>query len=339
MPDVLRAEPLRLLVPKYIGPNPLSQYVRTTIYFDIVKAFQHVNVVQKGSWIIYGLDEMAAPTHDAAIDAASWPSVQADLVIWGKVYAYADGAAVQLYLTITPILASKHDRPELWRISSSRQDGKPYSFELDLPSRQYEFEPILLSSHVIVQHDKPEGVPLYRHKRKGDQPKCFLGKLDRFVKIEENAIYVESETCEGWVRTEKIGTEAGEVTDFVKGFVRLLRSDWDGARQSFSRVLSHDNIPQDIRIHSLIYSGLAREKKGLSGMKEFEAAYRLNNLDKGAVSYLLMSRISEITRLKQGGNQDKIEEQVSALREEMQAVKVLFGTSDKWFQTIVDFLQ
>jgi len=41
-PALAETEPLRLLIPFFFGPTPLSQHVRTTINFEIIKAFRAV---------------------------------------------------------------------------------------------------------------------------------------------------------------------------------------------------------------------------------------------------------------------------------------------------------
>ena len=67
------AEPLRVLVPQFIGPAPISQHVRTTIYFEVIKAFQAIDKPDKGGWILYGQEPLVEASHKAATDAASCP--------------------------------------------------------------------------------------------------------------------------------------------------------------------------------------------------------------------------------------------------------------------------
>ncbi|ODS29933.1 MAG: hypothetical protein SCARUB_04965 [Candidatus Scalindua rubra] len=336
--NFVHAEPLRLLVPFFIGPKPLSPHVRTTIYFELSKAFRSYGSTDKGAWILYGIEEMREPSHNAAIDAASWPSVHADLVIWGQVHRYDDGVAVQLFLTVTPIIKKRQVRPELWTISAPKYNGEAYRVELDIPGRFYEFEPLILTKDVVIQYEKPEGIPLYR-SRQGGETIGFLGELFYFLEIHDDALRLRSDDTEGWVRTKNISKGHSEAITFAKGMVRLLRGDWKGSLESFSKVLENSNIPQNLRVHALIYSGLAKEKTDSSGMQEFEAAYRLNRLDKGAASYLLMSRIMDIVRAKRQSDKTKLEVCVHKFKKDLKSVKVLFVNNDKWLQHIEDFLQ
>jgi hypothetical protein len=312
--------------------------VRTTIYFDLIKAFRHVDPVDYGAWILYGNTDLRKPSHDAVIEAASFPSVRADLAVWGQVYRYDDGIAVQLYLTITPIIKERESRPELWIINGTKYNGKAYRIELDIPTSFYEFEPMILPNDVVIQYEKPEGIPFYK-SRKGGKPIGFLGDIIEFKEIYDDAILVVSDNKKGWVRTKSIPEGRSEAITFSKGMVRLLRGDWRGSLENFSRVLENKDIPQDLRIHSLIYSALAKEKIDHAGTQEFESAYGLNRLDKGAASYLLMSRIAEVERAKRQSDRTKLEVSVNKLRKDLDAVRVLFAKDDEWLKHVEDYLQ
>ena len=338
------ADALRLFVPPFLGEKPLNQHVRTTIYFELVKSFRQFGPVQKGGWIIYGLDDLREPSHDAAISAGSLPSVSANLAIWGQAHRYGDGVIVQLFLTVLPPRNKQERRPEVWTIPSLKRDSHSKEIELDLPGRFYEFEPMILSPDVVLKFENPEGIPLYR-ERTGGEPIGFLGKLMYFLEIRNDAIKIESERGEvghigipeqGWIRTEDLSGGESESIPFAKGMVRLLRGDWRGSRKSFSEVLQQKNIPQNLRIHALIYSGLTKEKQGESGLSEFVQAYRLNRLDKTAASFLLMSRTVQIRRAHQH-NPELLGQRIHELQKDLQSVKVLFPKNDAWLQDIESY--
>ena len=326
------AEPLRVLVPQFVGPEPISQHVRTTIYFEMIKAFQAVDNPDKGGWILYGQEPLVEASHKAVIDAASWPSVRADLAVWGQVQQYPEGAVVQLYLSLAPLLKERQVRPELWRVTLSGRNG-PYQVSLDLPGQFYQFEPLLLTENAIVSFNNPQGMPLYS-ARTGGQQIGTLAEVMRFYEIYSDAIKISTGGKKGWVRTAPIATTKSEAVDFSKGLVRLLRGDWRGARNSFSAVLAGKNIPQRIKIHCLVYSGLAKEQSGLSGRKEFELAYALNRLDKTAAAYLLMSRLADISRWQQQADFDALKYGLDRFRLDLQKTKFLFAKGDAWFKRL-----
>jgi hypothetical protein len=326
------AEPLRLLVPYFAGPEPISQQVRTTIYFEMIQAFRSLDAPEKGGWILYGREPLAEAGHNAVVAAASWPSVRADLAVWGQVQQYAEGVAVQLYLSLTPLLKRRQVRPELWQIQLDGRNG-PYRISLGLPGQFYPFEPLILTEEAIVRFTDPRGMILYSSRR-GGEPIGQLAEVMRFYEIHSDAIKISTGGKKGWVRTAPLATAQSEAIDFSKAMVRLLRGDWRGARQSFKAVLERPNIPQYLRIHSLIYSGLAKEKSGFSGRNEFEQAYALNRLDSTAAAYLLMSRLADISRLQQQLDGELLQAEISRFKQELRQARNLFADNDPWFRRL-----
>ena len=336
--NLAQAEPLRIFVPSFFGPKPISQHVRTTIYFGLSQAFRSKDMPEKGAWILYGIDELNEQSHDAAITASSWPSVRADLAVWGLVRRYDDGVVVQLFLTITPLIRERRVRPEYWTVIVPDANGKTFEIARDIPGLYYEFEPLTLKKRVVIEYEKPEGIPLYG-SRYGGEIRGYLGEIIYFSEIYDDALLLQSNGVEGWVRLPKLSSQRSEAVSFVKGMVRLLRGDWRGCLEDFAAVLSNANIPQNLRIDALLYTGLAKEKTGESGRQEFERAYQINRLDKSTVSYLLMSRIADIVRARRRNDEKRIDVSIHKFREAVKSTRVLFAENDKWFQKIESFLK
>ncbi len=332
------AEPLRLLVPSFLGPEILSQHVRTTVYLELIKAFRHVDIPLKGGWILYGVDDLLEPSHNAAINAAIWPSVQADLAIWGQVYPYGNGVVVQMFLSVTPILKERKVRPEVWTIDTRKDNGEDYKIQLDIPGQFYEFEPFILPREVIIQYQKPEGLPLYR-SREGDEIIAPLGKVMHFREIHGDAFLVESDGIEGWIKPTNILNRVSEAIPFAKGFVHFLRGDWRGSLKDFSGFLENKKITQNLRVHALIYSGLAKEKIGWSGNEEFETAYSMNRLDRVAASFVLMSHIANITRARDRGDDLSLKAAKTRLGANLKSVRVLFRKNGQWIRHVESYLK
>ena len=226
-PALAETEPLRLLIPFFFGPTPLSQHVRTTINFEIIKAFRAVDAPEKGAWILYGQEALPQPTHDAVLSAAAWPSVRADLVIWGQVYKYDDGVVVQLYLTLTPLIKKRQVRPELWTLTLKDGRDQPVRLELDIPGQFYQFEPMLLAPEAILAFADPQGMPLYSD-RQGGEVIGRVGEVMQFLEIHDDTLLIASGDLQGWVRTVPLSRQRSEAIDFSEGMVRLLRGDWGG---------------------------------------------------------------------------------------------------------------
>lgn len=327
------AEPLRVLVPQFVGKQPLSQQVRTSVYFELIKAFRAVDNPDKGAWILYGQQPLEQASHDAVLAAASWPSVRADLAVWGKVHPYDDGVVVQLQMTLTPLLKKRQVRPELWVVTLNAGNERQ-RFELDIPGQFYEFEPMLLSREVLVEFQNPQGMPLYSDRYAGQQI-GRLGEVIRFYEIYEDSILIATDGKKGWVRTRPLADHESEVISFSKGMVRLLRGDWRGARQSFSQVLENTATPQKLRIHSLIYRGLAKQQGGVSGRQDFADAYALNRLDQTAAAYLLMSRLADIAALQPQNDREALHQAERRFKSDLAATRRLFDKDDQWYRRLV----
>jgi len=297
----------------------------------MIKAFQARDKPERGAWILYGEQPLESASHASAVNAASWPSVRADLAVWGQVYQFEEGAVLQLSLSLTPLLAKRHVRPEVWQVELLGSDG-PLTIKKGLPSEYYEFEPLVLSRDAIVQFKDPQGIALYS-SRYGGHRIGALHEVMRFYEIHEDAMLIATGGKRGWVRMHSISNVESETIHFCKGMVRLLRGDYAGARKSFSAVLEIPLVPQRLRTHSLIYLGLARELAGYNGSGQFEQAYKLNRLDKDAASYLLMSKLANISRLQQGAEEMLVTE-IGKFKRLLRSLQVLYAKDDSWFNNL-----
>ncbi|MCP4687916.1 MAG: hypothetical protein GY859_07680 [Desulfobacterales bacterium] len=165
-----------------------------------------------------------------------------------------------------------------------------------------------------MQYEKPRGIPLYSSKH-GQKIKGYLGEYFYFVKVDDDALLLSSNGVKGWVRLPFFSNHPSEAILFSKGIVRLLLGDWRGSREDFSAVLLNKNIPQNLRIDALLYIGLTKEKSGRTGSREFEKAFNINKLEKSTASYLLMSRIADIMRARQGHDREGINLSISKFKE------------------------
>jgi len=222
---VSNAEALRIFIPNFFGPQPISQNVRTTIYFELSQAFRTSEFPEKGAWLLYGKRELPHQTHTAAIDEATWPSIRADLVLWGLVNDFSDGAVIQLFLTITPLIENRTSRPEIWQIKAKDANNTDYVFAKSIPSLYYEFEPFKLERSAFLNFENPNGIPLYK-SRYSEEIIGYLGEVFLFWEFQDEAIFLESEGLKGWVKLHNFSKQKSEAIYFSKSVVQFFRGDW-----------------------------------------------------------------------------------------------------------------
>ncbi len=329
LPFGAAAEPMRVLVPKFFGPEPLSQHVRTTVFLEMIKAFRATDRPDRGAWILYGRRPLPEASHAAVVDVAGWPSTRADLAIWGEVQQYAEGAILQLYLSLTPLLNERQVRPELWQVKLQGRNGT-VKIDKTLPGVFYEFEPLILNREAIRKFTQPEGIAIYS-SRQGGRQIGHLQEVMRFYEIYDDAMLIVSGGLKGWVRTGRFSSNQSEAVNFSKGIVRLLRGDLAGARRSFQTILEMSGVPQHLRVHCLLYIGLTRELANQPGGEYFARAYRLNRLDKTAASFYLMGQLADLARLQLQGAGAQMRSEVTRFQKELNKLQVLYAKNDAWF--------
>ena len=328
------AEPLRLFVPEFSGPEPIGKYVMTTLFFEITKAFAARSPIEKGVWILYGHEPLEQETHDAAIRESSWPSVRADIVVWGSIRNYGDGIIVQSFLTITPLADERQVRPEIWSVHTTGRTDKTAKLKIGLPRRYYEFEPFRLSDDAIQKYFSPNGVPLYSSRNDGELVGFARGAF-RIYTSENGGIQLEgSQGVRGWARLPELAEVDIQAITFSQSLIRYMRGDWRGAISALSNIAKAPETPQALRIDSLIYAGIAKEKIGQSGRSEFEKAYAINRLNGTSARYVIMGRISDIERLRRTGDIDSVVAGVRDLSRFIDSTRALFSLDDVWLREV-----
>jgi hypothetical protein len=292
------AEPLRILVPPFYGETVISKVISMTVYFEMVKAFRGPNTAERGAWILYGIDALHDASHRSATDAALWPSVSADVVIWGKVSRFGDGFVVEPYLTRTPISRERKSQPETLaaRFSTPQRE---YDLSLANSAAFFDLEPFIVGSTIVKNYgDYIDGIPIYATESTG-LPTAHTNDVIYFVEIKENVARVRyNERSEGWIRFPKLPEENLSMIYFGRGMIQILRGDWQQAVESFSYLIGFSTLPNALRVSANIYLGIADYKLGQSGLLEFRRAYALNGFDKDAARFMMLGLLLDYRQFR-----------------------------------------
>jgi hypothetical protein len=196
-----------------------------------------------------------------------------------------------------------------------------------LPRRRYEFAPIVLERSAVESLASPAGLPLLAAKGSTQ----VVGRLgDRYEARQQEGSWtrVRSGASEGWVHLPELSTQQTEVVDFTGGLVRLLRTDWLGARDLLRRVVDNPKAPSALRVDALLLLGLAARHAGEDPLAPILQARELNPHDVAVTKYLCMVYVS---RLAEAGSATTQSEARQLLRDILKSRSYQFAATDPWF--------
>lgn len=282
------ASEVRLLVPAF-GGESVGVSVSTILNLQV---WQTLRIPQSGpgrntSGVVVWSGALPKLELDAAASSAN--ATAAQLVLWGEAVPYADGTLVQAFLTLPPQDSVEQE----WRIRLLDEAKVPHSFTVDLPSRHYQFEPIVLSNKVVEQYRTPADLKIYSAPA-GGAVKGSIGVAD-FRALEHSGDTVKVKVANGpsgWLQLPKISAERSEVVDFTAGVIRILRQDWSGAKRMFDSVIQNRRTPTAVRIDAHLLRAQASLNSGGDWRSDLAAAMRLNPYDTDTLSYAMMFHLA-----------------------------------------------
>lgn len=263
--------------------------------------------------------------HVAAETAAQ--SRGADATLWGRAWRYGGGVVVQAYLTLA---AGRNAEERIAWKETVRADGKPVSLTLRLPRRRYEFSPIVLRRDVVESFASPAGLRMVATRGTGNVV-GEVGDAFRALRHEGSWTLVRSGSAEGWVHLPQLSERRSEIVDFSGGLVRLLRTDWLGARELLQRVVDNSNAPSALRVDALLILGLIAQHAGGDPLGPILRAHQLNPHDVEVTKYECMAYVNRISR---AGSEAAHSQTKGRLRDILSSRSYQFGTADPWFSKV-----
>lgn len=319
---VVRAQDqVRILVPAFSGERQLGIATSNLLRLQVSQTFQAAGTATR-AMMVFQDRQLRTPSHEAAQLAGVQLGATAHLVLWGESYEYPDGVVVRAHLSTTPLLYSRVRRPELWTIEVP--GPQPIRIRSELPRSLYEFPQIIVPTEAARYFHDVDALIIYRD-RQFTQPIGHFMDLYTAREYQEDAALVTSGGVTGWVRLPHLLEQRTEIVEFVSGYFRLLRGDWQGARTMFGNMLRRETITSEMRVDANLFLGLIEEKTGRSGLEYFRRATELNEFDRQAASYLLMGHLAQAMR--PGVDRGRA---VAALREEVRRQAPLFAEDNPW---------
>ena len=321
-------EQVRILVPAFTAEGHLGENVANVLRLQISGTFQEAETGTR-ALMVFKPKPLKDFTQDAAVASTLKLTTLTHMVLWGRAYRFDDGVAVQAYLSDSPFrLKDKLRIPrEVWTI----QVGDAPPLAVDLPRQIYTFGTIVLSPKIVATYDKVMGsLPIFEDltftKQIGTIQEAF-----RAFQYKNDAVELASGGKRGWVQLPMLWAEHTEISDFTGAYIRILRGDWQGADVLLRALLESKKEPAEIQVDTLLLLGLSREKRGLSGADQFEAAAQLNEFDAASAMYLIMSRIAETQRAVEGSTERA--GALDRLDSALNRFAGLFSADNVWFTT------
>lgn len=321
------AEPLRILIPAFKGKPVISRVISMTVYFNMIKALSGPNTAERGIWILYGEEEMQHASHKSAEAAASWPSVSADIAIWGKTTRVGKGFVVEPFITLSSISQKRRVRPDKLKAVFSTPEGR-YDLSIASPVRFFDLEPFAVSADITERYGEyADGIAIYDSET-ATTPKAHTRDVVHFLEIKRNAARIrDSHNREGWIHLPELSRDNLTIVSFGHGMIQFLRGDWKDAIASFTDVNKFTDLPNALRIDTNLYLGISRYNLGQSGLADFRRAMALNAYDRNAARFLLLGYLLDYRRSHNSAL-------LKSFDETMKRTRILFAKDNRWFQNL-----
>lgn len=346
-PGVAAERVISIYVPPFEGPPGLSRSVNTILRLQIWQTLRTAAPgddagVSFGSGTVrWGPARLPALTHASAETLAHHGRITAQLVLWGTVQEYGNGAVMQAFLSI-PFYKRLNDRyyedfrterSEVWTVRIP-VDGELIEFRQDIPRRRLAFEPIILTSDVIGHYSDLDAIVMYAPDDPGRRIGTVGDVIDAVEQHGDRAL-VRSGGLTGIVPLPELSKHRSEVVDFASGLIRIFRRDWAGARDLLARVVENHRAPTDIRIDAHLYRAMANARLGRSGIEDINQAQALNPYAARVIRFAIMDKLAQLGRvIERGASQDERNEIIAAIERVVSDGKHLFLREDPWLKNL-----
>jgi hypothetical protein len=330
---------VKLYVHAFSGPGAVGKKVSSSLGLEIIDEVNSISP-QNTIHVLEGLqwDERAMDDTSAGDVRRKGLESAAHLILWGDIYNLEDGAIAQINLMPSKRWLDDPSRPDQWTLTFPK--GYQITSKIELP--QLSFEPFRIWDGIIEDYDEISSVPIYDEALKNQVG--ILTPDFQILELQDDRAQVLSNGTKGWLDLVLI-REDTESRHFITGIILFLKSNWAEAIKYFKYVMrSSDDVvamldgnppksavPEVVLIYSLLFSGLAEEKLGNSGIQSFQDALDLNPLRAESVKMIIMGYASDAIRNWNDATEREMELKISKM---MDKYRHLFRQDDEWFKRV-----
>jgi hypothetical protein len=324
-----------IYTPAFEGPQGLAQSVATILNLQLWETLRGAD--GRGQSFGLGVAVWGRPletySHQDAERRAKEISLLAQLVFWGKIYEYGDGAVAQGNLSIPLYHDFREHHPEEWDLEVA--EGKAdLHFAVDIPQRRYSFRPLVLTRKVIEHYSKPDAIEIWERRDGG----ALVGHIgNEFTRLGQigDAAEVTSGGKRGWVHLPELSAHPSEAITFVAGIIRAFRGDWQGVSEMMVKVANEAAAPNELRTDAYLYLGLASEKLGNSGAAAFAKALELAPNARRCVEYSTLASLAEFQRHRSKSTPADRRDELARAKGLLTEKAALFPPADPWLDKVL----
>jgi len=344
--------PVNIYVPKFQSPQGKSSIGGRTALILGLQIWRTYSIETKSPYlfdnanIAYSLK--FAPADYAEMEAlAKSLYKKPDLVLWGRASQYGNGIVVESNLWLPAGLTKKDRGANIWSITIPT-GGKSQTISVDVPSRHYEFAPIVLDPAIINTHN-PDSTYINIYQLRSTAAVTIADLTSTNIQAKRHVgdwseVILTDTHQSGWIYLPKISENPSEVVNFCGAIIRFLRNDWAGSIKLFEDVLTNSKIPTDVKIDSYLYMSMAYDRMGdeAKSLSMVTKAYNLNPYSRVTTQYLLMTYLTRLARVfRIDPNAEQAKKIISSLQDVIARNRVLFADNDRWItqaEKIIDQL-
>lgn len=273
----------------------------------------------------------------------------AQMMFWGSVFPYGNGAIIQPYLSIPRYHDFREDNNEIWSITFEN-----ITIQVDMPRRRYDFAPIQIETNVLERFSTPFTLELC--DTRNTNTICKLVKLNNGFRALEHhqdcSLIATLRTADklGWMCGGLPSRNVSEAINFVSGIARIIRADWHGAVESFNGVLNQKQAPLRLKMDARLFMAMSLHKGILNGTIDIadeafehlgsstqllQEALAINTASKTVFKYLVMSLLSDAKAAIEEGKQPDIDE----IKRQLVRHRILLSPNDPWLQSLNEIVR
>jgi hypothetical protein len=327
---------VRLFIPAPVAMNDMTLGLNAASVLNLAiwRTFQRApsqtrQDVGRGTviWSHDSLDRLAALATAKRLDAQA--------VLWGKAFPYGPGAILSLHLDLLPA-TGEEKRLQDWNIEIITPTGRSAHVTIDsFPERTFLFRPLVLKGDLLQAYASPDLLNIY----KLPDSDVVIGRAgESFTASEQTDHFAKVRTISGLTGYLKLPPRvagASSVTNFTGAIIRVLRTDWGGARQLLQLVANDPETPTSVLIDTKLLEAYCLDRQRQSGSSLVREALEINPTAIRSLIFQTMIELSEIARaLKQGQSLKNISSVLLSLQNSIARAAAGLSETDDWLVSV-----